>query len=264
MKSDPPDDAITARLGLAEEIAREAGAFARRAFLERDGLTVRTKGTQDWVSNVDLEVEDLIRTRLAAAYPHDAVLGEEHGASAGTGKPGIWVVDPIDGTTCFLLGLPQWCVVLAYTIDSLPVVAAIYDPMADELYTAAAGRGAFLNGQTIRVSEAVDASEGLMSIGSAQMADPARSAAFMSDLVRDGGMYLRIGACALGLCQVAAGRLLASFEPLVSPWDDLAGMLIVREAGGRTNDFAPTLAVDRRRPVLAAAPGIWPRVAQLL
>ncbi|MBW6496491.1 MAG: hypothetical protein K0B16_18435, partial [Burkholderiaceae bacterium] len=104
----------------------------------------------------------------------------------------------------------------------------------------------------------------LVSVGASQHDNPDRSGQFIADLVRDGGMYLRIGACAQALCYVAAGRLLAAWEPLVSPWDDLAGMLIVREAGGLTTPFPKQVIVGKRHPVLAAAPGIWPRVSPLL
>ena len=90
-----------------------------------------------------------------------------------------------------------------------------------------------------------------------------KSAAFIGNLVADGGMYIRVGACALALSYVASGRLLAAYEPKVSPWDDLAGMLLVREAGGRTNDFAPSLASETKRPVLASTPGLWDAVRGL-
>lgn len=249
---------------IAEQIVREAGALARSYFLNRDRVSVSTKGTQDWVTNVDVEVEAMIRDRLRAAFPDDVVLGEEAGQSADSAHDTMWIVDPIDGTTCFMLGIPQWCVVLAYVQQAQPVVAAIYDPMADDMYAALSGKGALLNGAPIRCARAQTVSEGLISVGASHAGDPAKSADFMAGLVADGGgMYLRIGACALGLCYVASGKLLAVYEPLVSPWDDLAGMLIVREAGGRTNPYPAKIVTDRRHPVLASAPAIWPFVKDL-
>lgn len=248
---------------IAQQILREAGALARGYFLNQDRVSVSTKGTQDWVTNVDVEIEALIRDRLRAAFPRDVVLGEEDGQSAGCTQDTMWIVDPIDGTTCFMLGIPQWCVVLAYVQQAEPVVAAIYDPMADDMYSALSGQGALLNGAPIACARAQAVSEGLISVGASHAGDPARSADFMAGLVADGGMYLRIGACALGLCYVASGRLLAVYEPLVSPWDDLAGMLIVREAGGRTNPYPAKIITSQRHPVLASAPGIWPSVEGL-
>jgi len=254
----------TDRCRAAQRIVREAGTLARDAFADRDGLSVRSKGTQDWVSNIDLEVETMIRRRLAEAFPGEPVLGEEDGHGGGAPGATTWIVDPIDGTTCFLLGIPQWCVVLGLLEEARPTVAAIYDPMADQMYSAVSGGGAFLNGTPIRASAATEVGAGLISIGASVKADPDLSGRFMADLVADGGMYLRIGACALGLCYVASGRLLGMWEPLVSPWDDLAAMLIVQEAGGRTGAFPDRIETDRRHPVLAAAPGIWPRLSGLL
>ena len=104
---------------------------------------------------------------------------------------------------------------------------------------------------------------GLIAVGANEHGAPHKSAAFIGNLVADGGMYIRVGACALALSYVASGRLLAAYEPKVSPWDDLAGMLLVREAGGRTNDFAPSLASETKRPVLASTPGLWDAVRGL-
>ena len=257
-------DDLAHRAEVAEQIVREAGMLARDFFCNSDRVDISVKGTQDWVTNVDLAVEAQIRERLKAAFPQDAVLGEEDGQSAENPNDTMWVVDPIDGTTCFLLGIPQWCVVLTFVSHAKPVVAAIYDPMADDMYTAVAERGAALNGKPIQCSQAQGVSEGLISIGASHAGNPAVSGKFMADLVAGGGMYLRIGACALGLCYVASGKLLAAYEPLVSPWDDLAGMLIVREAGGITTPYPASIVTTQRHPVLASAPAIWSSVKQLI
>ncbi|MBW6495359.1 MAG: inositol monophosphatase, partial [Burkholderiaceae bacterium] len=161
-------DDLAERCRLAQEITREAGALAKAAFLNRGSLTVKSKGTQDWVSNIDLEVEDLIRARLNEFHPDEQILGEEHGGAAGVAGNGMWVVDPIDGTTCFLLGLPQWCVVLCYVINGAPLVAAIYNPMTSEMYSAISGRGALLNDAPIRVADADSITAGLVSVGASQ------------------------------------------------------------------------------------------------
>ncbi len=255
-------DELERRLALACSVAREAGAFARSAFLNRDALQIETKGEQDWVTNVDLEVESLIRSRLAEDYPEDPVIGEEMEGNAGdSGR--AWVVDPIDGTTCFLLGLPQWCVALCYVVGGRPVVGVIYAPMTGELFSAASGHGTFLNGKPVHVSGSASIRDGLIAVGINSGAHPERSAKFILDLVKGGGMYLRVGACALALAYVAAGRLLAAFEPLVSPWDDLAGMLLVREAGGRTSEFAAEIGTEKRA-VLASVPPLWDELSILM
>ena len=258
------DDELQRRCVAAKEITAEAGALAQAAFKDRASLRVTAKGAQDWVTNVDMEVENLIRARLAASFPGEHVLGEERGLSDGDAGAGVWVVDPIDGTTCFLFGLPQWCVVLCYVVGTTPVVAAIYVPAVNEMFTAMAGHGAFVNDREMRVAEARSISDGLISVGAAQTSHPETSARFIGSLVRDGGMYVRLGSCALSLASVAAGRLLAAYEPLVSPWDDLAGMLLVREAGGRTNPFSVDLMGVNRRPVIAAAPGVWSALSPLI
>ncbi|MHA3980847.1 inositol monophosphatase family protein [Halovulum sp. GXIMD14794] len=258
----PTTSDLDRRHHVACTIVREAGGVALAAFRDRGSLSVRTKGTQDWVTNVDIEVEALIRRRLSEAFPDDAIVGEETEHDPATGNT-AWVIDPVDGTTCFMLGLPQWCVVLTYTVDAIPVVSAIHAPVTDELFSAIGGGGAFLNGTPMQVAEADTIGDGLIAVGANRDGAPARSAEFIDHLVAEGGMYIRIGACALALSYVASGRLLAAFEPKVSPWDDLAGMLLVREAGGRTNEFAPSLASDRKRPVLASCPRLWETVLPL-
>ena len=264
MMASVPDDELQRRCTVAKQVTAEAGAAAHAAFMDRDRLQIQTKGAQDWVTNVDMEVENLIRERLAFAFPGEPVLGEEKGLSEGDDSSGVWVIDPIDGTTCFLLGLPHWCVVLCYVVGTAPVVAAIFVPTANEMFVAMAGHGAFLNDKKIRTTDALSVADGLISIGAAQTSDPARSGRFITDLVTDGGMYVRLGSCAAALAAVAAGRLLAAYEPLVSPWDDLAGMLLVREAGGITNPYSTDLTGINRRPVIAAAPGVWPAMRPLI
>ncbi len=258
------DEDLRRRCAVAQQVVTEAGKVALAAFMDRDSLEIRTKGAQDWVTNVDMEVETLIREQLVASFPGEPILGEEEGASEGDDDGGVWVIDPIDGTTCFLLGLPQWCVVLCYVVGITPVVAAIYVPTVNEMFTAVSGQGAFVNDKKMQVAAARSISDGLISVGAAQTSNPESSGRFIGDLVRDGGMYVRLGSCALSLASVAAGRLLAAYEPLVSPWDDLAGMLLVREAGGRTNPYSSDLTGKNRRPVLAATPGVWSAMQPLV
>src|ERR1700730_10666092 len=139
---------INARLAVATPLIREAGDLAAGFFARRETLTRETKGPQDFVSVADREVEALIRTRLAEAFPNDGFLGEESGGAAGEC---CWVVDPIDGTNNFLRGLPLWGVSVAYAIASEPVIGLIYLPCVDRLYSAVRGQGAWCNGIPIRV-----------------------------------------------------------------------------------------------------------------
>lgn len=259
----PPKE-LERRCKESQAIVREAGVLARTAFLNRENLKVKSKGTQDWASNADLEVEQLIRSRLTKSFPGEAILGEEQGNADGELQQDSWVIDPIDGTTCFLMGLPQWCVVLTYVVGGQPQVATIYHAMGDEMFAATLGGGTYVNGIATQVSDSTSVTEGLIAVGAAQVANPEKSAQFMAQLVQSGGMYMRVGACALALCYVASGRLLAAYEPWVSPWDDLAGMLLVQEAGGLTNPYTQPLVADQRRPVLVACPGIWSAVEPLL
>jgi len=254
---------LKSRCAESQSIVREAGAIARAAFLDRESLSINTKGTQDWATNADLEVEELIRARIGKSFPGEAILGEEQGHSGSHIDQDTWVIDPIDGTTCFLLGLPQWCVVLTYVVAGRPVIATIYHAMGDEMFSATFAGGTFVNGKPVRVSDSTSVGDGLIAVGAAQDAHPEKSTQFMAELVRSGGMYVRVGACALALSYVASGRLLAAYEPSVCPWDDLAGMLLVQEAGGLTNPYAKTI-VDKRRPVLVSCPGIWATVEPLL
>ncbi len=264
MMSSISDEELRRRCAVAKQVITEAGKVALAAFMDRDSLEIRTKGAQDWVTNVDMEVENLIRERLVASFPGEPILGEEKGASEGDDDGGVWVVDPIDGTTCFLLGLPQWCVVLCYVVGITPVVAAIYVPTVNEMFTAVAGQGALVNDKKMQVAAARSISDGMISVGAAQTSNPEISGRFIGDLVKDGGMYVRLGSCALSLASVAAGRLLAAYEPLVSPWDDLAGMLLVREAGGRTNPYSTDITGKNRRAVIAATPGVWSAMQPLI
>ena len=139
------------RLAAAEAVAREAGALALRYYRNLEALEVESKGPQDIVSAADRAVEDLVRERLLAMFPDDAILGEEGGLH-GAGREGTWVVDPIDGTWCFLNGIGAWCVSLAYVREGRIETAVIYDPNAGELFAARAGGGATLDGRPIHVA----------------------------------------------------------------------------------------------------------------
>ena len=225
------------RLAAACAVAHEAGALALRHYRAREQLAIEQKGLQDIVSLADRAVETLIRERLAELFPEDAVLGEEEGMRGASGAPGVWVVDPIDGTWCFLNGIGSWCVSIAYVQGGEILTGVVYDPSAEELFACRDGGGATLNGVPIRTSPAATLRDGTVSVGFSHRSRPEEVVPVIGRLLAQGGMYQRHGSGALGLAWTAAGRLIAYLEPHMNSWDCLAGLLLVREAGGFTNDF---------------------------
>ncbi|HEY0834618.1 MAG TPA: inositol monophosphatase family protein [Azospirillum sp.] len=217
------------RLAAAAAVAREAGRLARRYFERRADLSVEIKGPQDLVSVADRAVEDLIRARLGMLFPEDAVVGEEAG---GLAARRVWVVDPIDGTQNFLRGLPWFCVVLALMVDGRTELGVIYDPNTDELYTARRGGGAFLNGEPIRVSGCAALTDAVIGVGHSPRHPPERFLAPFALVLNAGAQTRNLLTAALQLAHVACGRLDATWDPYLLPWDVLAGVLLVEEAGG--------------------------------
>ena len=228
-------DLIEERLKFAETICREAGAMALTYFADRDTLVVDRKGAQDWVSEADRNVETLIRDRIAAAWPEDGIVGEEHGAAAGS-SGFDWVIDPIDGTTNFVNGIPAWTVVLAGVSGGKTQVGVIFEPNVSELYTAMRGKGAYLNGRRMHAASGVALNSGSVSVGYSNRIEARHVIPVISDLIDRGAMYHRNASGALSLAYVAAGRLLGYLEEHMNAWDCLAGQLMVAEAGGRIED----------------------------
>ena len=232
-----PDIEAAHRLAIAEAVAREAGQLAMRYYRRRGQLDIVQKGLQDLVSEADREVETLIRTRLAALCPDDGFVGEEHPPSDPKAGGGHWVIDPIDGTWCFLNGIASWCISIAWCRDGSIDTGVIYDPCTEELFTARRGGGAFLNGEAIRVADAADLTAGTVSVGYSMRSTSDEIVPVIEKLLRQGGIYHRHGSGALGLAWTAAGRLIGYVEPHMNSWDCLAGLLLVEEAGGFVCDF---------------------------
>jgi len=254
-------DEIETRLAAASAIAREAGALARRNYRGRPrGQQPDFKGHQDFVLATDAEIEDLIRRRLAATCPGDQFYGEEGG---GTFGDNVWVVDPIDGTANFARGIPHFAISIAFVRQRRVEVGVVYDVMQDELYAAARGRGATLDGQPIRVSGIAELRHATVEAGWS----PRRPAEDYADLVRRlklaGTNVRRAGSGTLGLAYVADGRMEAYCELHINSWDALAGLLLVAEAGGWTNDFLAGDGLTQGSPVLACAPELARGLAEL-
>ncbi len=237
------DSGIDERFKLACEVVREAGALAIGYFADLASLNVVSKGVQDMVSEADVKTEDLIRAGVTANFPEDAFLGEESADSfENVNGAGTWIVDPIDGTQPFVNGIRSWCVSIAYVEGHDLRLGVVFDPNTDELFAAQAGKGATLNGKAISCSQASQLSEGLVSVGFSNRVKPEDTLGPLERLIRNEGMYHRSGSGALSLAYVAAGRLIGYFEPHMNSWDFSAAALIVREAGGRTNDCLPNEA----------------------
>lgn len=246
--------AVTARHTLALTLAQEAGALALGFFNSRDTLAVETKANpQDVVSRADREVEELIRARIAAAFPDDAVLGEEGGVTAGT-SGFVWVVDPIDGTMPFLSGLPHWCVAIAVTDPQATVAAVTFAPVMQDTFDAVAGGGCRLNGRALCVDPAQGLAGRMTALGGSHRTDSGHLGRVLIGLMQAGGMFYRSGSGALMLADVAAGRLAGYYEPHMNAWDCLGGMLMIEEAGGRVRPFDLPAMLEQGAPVLAAAP----------
>jgi myo-inositol-1(or 4)-monophosphatase len=248
--------ALDTRLHVACAIAREAGEIAKRRFVDRGSFTVGFKGPQDYLTEVDSEVERLIATRLHRLFPEDGFIGEEgEGRTGDEGAP-VWVVDPIDGTANFARGAPHFCVSIAAVAGREIEIGVIYDPMLDELFAARHGAGATLNGIEMRVSETKDLKVATIEAGWNMRYGADRYIGLISRIVATGAGVVRSGSGALGLAYVAAGRRDGYVENHMNAWDCLAAIALVREAGGYVSDFLSNEGLRKGGPILASAPGV--------
>ena len=251
-----PETALDTRFALARALVQEAGAMALDYFNRRDTLVIETKrDIQDVVSIADRNVETLLRERVAALFEEDGFLGEEFGHTAG--RSGYtWVVDPIDGTAPFVNGMPSWCVSIAVLHEGEPVIGVIGAPCHNEIYAAAAGKGAKLNGKVLTLDPARNIRNAMTGIGANSYVTPEAVACIVRDLLEAGGNFIRNGSGALMLAYVAAGRLVGYYEPYMHAWDCLAGYCLVKEAGGWYHPFPTDGAnLTKGAPVVAAGPG---------
>ncbi|HVK52133.1 MAG TPA: inositol monophosphatase family protein [Pseudoxanthomonas sp.] len=230
--------------------ARLAGNVLLRSINKLDALNVVEKDRMDYASEVDADAEKVIVKELRRAYPDYAVVGEE-GGSQGKGRY-TWVIDPLDGTSNYLRGFPHYCVSIALVDNGEPTDAVIFDPLRNDLFTASKGAGAQLNERRIRVADRKDLAGTMICTGFPPR-ERARATAQLkcvNELLATAEDVRRTGSAALDLAYVACGRLDAYFEAGVKDWDVAAGVLLVREAGGRICDFkgAPTARLDGRGP----------------
>lgn len=265
------DHPVTMRYAVAQKLAVEAGKHALMHFKQRERLTVESKGVQDVVSIADREVESLLRARLATLFPDDAFIGEESATS--TRDPNVhralWVVDPIDGTSCFLNGMYAWCISIAVLIDGEPTIGVVYDPNTGELFHASRGNGAWLRTSTsidarLSVSAAASAADGVLGLGISHRVPSGPFLDFVGQWLAQGGMFIRNGSGALMLAYTAAGRLIGYYEPHMHAWDCLAGIVLVNEAGGRTNAFLADNGLTKGNAVVAAGPHLYDDLSRII
>lgn len=256
---------IQARYACAKELAMEAARRALGPYRQRDSLVVSHKGDelQDLVSIVDQDTEAYIKGQLAERFPEDGFLGEETGAATLDARC-VWVVDPIDGTSCFVNGLHSWCVSIGLLVDGEPWLGAVADAVHDELFHACSGEGAWLNEQRLSVHAAPDIRHGVMGVGTSHRRGKEHFIPFVTQLLEQGGTFIRNGSGALMVAYVAAGRLIGYYETHINSWDCLAGLVLVKEAGGISNDFLRNDGLTEGNPLLVANPRIYAQVASMI
>jgi myo-inositol-1(or 4)-monophosphatase len=249
-------DALSKRYLDAQQVIREAGAIAMAMFVRRSELVIEEKGVQDMVSIADRQVEDHIRAHILEAFPDDAVVGEERGGSADHARF-VWVIDPIDGTACFVNGMHSWCISIGVLQDGVPAIGVVYDPNADELFHACLGSGAWVGSTRLQVSATDSLTGGVLGVGFSHRVKTDTFLPFLNDVLNNGGMFIRNGSGALMIAYVAAGRLIGYFEPHINSWDCLAGIVLVSEAGGISNAFLANNGLEKGNPILVAGPALY-------
>jgi myo-inositol-1(or 4)-monophosphatase len=254
-------------LNTAVKAARKAGAIINRASLDLDQLTVRSKQDRDYVSEVDQMAERAIIETLLDAYPNHGILAEESGsADARNGEDYQWIIDPLDGTTNFLHGLPQYSVSIALKHKGQITQAVVFDPARNELFTASRGRGATLNDRRIRASKRSKLSECLIGTGF-PFRDFSFAEAYLNmfrDMMKATSGLRRPGSAALDLAWVACGRYDGFWEMKLNPWDIAAGSLIAQEAGALVGNFLGDEGFLESGNIVAGNPKVFAQMLQIL
>jgi myo-inositol-1(or 4)-monophosphatase len=251
-------------LNIAVKAARRAGSIITRASEDIGSLTINDKGFNDFVSEVDLASEKEIIRVLKASYPDHAFLGEESGLSHQADN--VWIIDPLDGTTNFLHGFPQYCVSIALEQKGEITQAVIYDPNRNDLFTATKGQGAYLNQRRMRVSNKSKLKESILGTGF-PFRDFQHLPVYLKifeDVVRGTSGVRRPGSAALDLAYVAAGWFDGFFEINLSKWDIAAGGLLVTEAGGIVSDFSEKDGWLESGNIVATTPKIYDPLIKII
>ena len=252
-------------LNIAVRAARRAGSIINRASLEGGALQVRSKQANDFVTQIDQASEQAIMETVRKAYPDHGFLCEESGADRPDAET-VWIIDPLDGTTNFIHGFPQYCVSIAVRSRGALAHAVVYDPIRNELFTASKGGGAFLNDRRIRVSKAVKLNEALVGTGF-PFKELSRLDLYtrqLQTMMKTCAGVRRAGSAALDLAYVACGRLDAFWELGLSPWDMAAGALLIQEAGGLVGDLRGEQTYLDSGDISTATPKIFPALLEAL
>jgi myo-inositol-1(or 4)-monophosphatase len=230
--------AYSALMRVMVEAARKAGRSLSRDFGEVQNLQVSMKGPGDYVSQADRKAEEIIFTELSRARPGYSFLMEERGVVDGEDAQHRWIVDPLDGTTNFLHGIPIFAISIALERQGQLQAALVYNPAMDELYTAERGGGAFMNDRRLRVAGRTKLTDSVIGTGIPHLGRGHHGNALIElrNVMGEVSGIRRMGAAALDLAYVAAGRLDGFWESSLSPWDMAAGLLLIREAGGFASD----------------------------
>ena len=250
-------------LKTAIKAARRGAAVISRASLQIDALVVQTKAANDFVTEIDRAAEEAIVEVLRETYPEHGILAEESGQSGRAESEYQWIIDPLDGTTNFIHGFPQYAVSIALARNGAPEHAVVFDPTRNELFVASKGTGAYLNDRRIRVSRRTRLGEALVGTGFPfrEFDKVERYLATFRELTQKTAGLRRPGAAALDLAYVACGRLDAFWESGLQPWDMAAGVLLIQEAGGLASDFAGEADYLTTGDIVAGTPKVF---AQLL
>ena len=255
-------------LNTAIKAARRAATVINRASFDIDRITVTEKQHNDFVTDVDQAAEQAIIETLLKAYPDHAILAEESGASKNLNDESeyAWIIDPIDGTSNFMHGYPNYCVSIALSQRGIITNAVVYDPVRNDLFTATKGAGAFLNDKRIRVTKLDRIANALLSTGYV-----AGNAKALDEYLKMYGIMAershgvrRPGSAALDLAYVAAGRLDGFYEKGLKPWDIAAGSLMVTESGGIVGEFNGESDYLYKGDIIAASPKIFGQMVGLL
>ncbi|MGY4750620.1 inositol monophosphatase family protein [Pannonibacter sp. Q-1] len=246
----------TQRMEFAVGLARRAGALGLDYFRKLETLTIINKGHQDLVTEADRNVETLVRDEIAAVFPGDGIVGEEHGRVEGASGY-TWVIDPIDGTANFVAGIPQWCVIIACVHNGETVIGVIHDPVSGEMFAAERGKGLTVNGRPARVSASTSLKTGSAGVGFSGRNKVCGAVQLIDALVDRGGVFFRNASGGLMLAYVAAGRLIAYGESKMNVWDCLAGLLMIEEGGGKVTGFDVDASIATGVRVITACPGVY-------
>lgn len=254
-------------INVAIKAARAAGSLINRAALDVESVRISQKLVNDFVTEVDHAAEKAIIETLLTAYPGHGIWAEESGREHGAqDSEFVWIIDPLDGTTNFIHGLPIYCVSIALAVKGKIEQAVVYDPSRNDLFTATKGRGAFMNDRRLRVSKRIRLKDCLISTGFPfrQEDDYNTYLRMMGDMMQRTAGLRRPGSAALDLAYVAAGFTDGFFETGLQPWDTAAGSLLVTEAGGLVGNFSGEANFLEQQECMAGNPRIYGQLVSIL